>query len=39
MIDKTSITGANLLKFDTVFKICFYDKNKKCNNVFKSKKR
>lgn len=38
MVDKTSITGANLLKFDTVFKICFYDK-KKCNNVFKSKKR
>lgn len=28
MIDKTSITGANLLKFDTVFKICFYDKKK-----------
>lgn len=29
MIDITSITGANLLKFDTVFKIYFYDKKRK----------
>lgn len=40
MIDITSITGAscNLLKFHTVFKICFYDKKKNLIMFLKAKK-
>lgn len=38
MINITCITGANLLKCDTVFKICFYDKKRKeFNNVLRAK--